>query len=157
MYFDGDHSQALGRTLWVIGPDGSKTLLASGFVLYMSLTVAARNLKERGIAFRAVSYEAKDGQVIEKEITIPHSGARFALGLALASSNLWLGLIAGLFVHAAAYLVAIGIIPFLLLAIATLRTAANRKSALVNIFSAAPTYAAVYIFAIVLVRFVFRV
>ncbi len=56
MYFDGDHSQALGRTLWVIGPDGSKTLLASGFVLYMSLTVAARNLKERGIAFRAVSF-----------------------------------------------------------------------------------------------------
>jgi len=157
MYFDGDHSQALGRTLWVIGPDGSKSLLASGFVLYMSLTVAARNLKERGIPFRAVSfYEAKDGQVVEKEITIPRSGARFALGLALASSNLWLGLIAGLFVHAAAYLVAIGIIPFSLLAIATLRTAANRKSALVNIFSAAPTYAAVYIFAIVLVRFVFR-
>lgn len=158
MYFDGDHSQALGRTLWVIGPDGSKTLLASGLVLYMNLTVAARNLKERGIAFRAVScYEAQDGQVVEKEITIPQSGAQFALGLALASSNLWLGLIAGLFVHAAAYLVAIGIIPFLLLTIATVRTAANRKSALVRIFSAAPTYAGVYIFAIILVRFAFRV
>src|SRR5260370_42625266 len=41
MYFDGDHSQSLGRTLWVIEPDGSRSLLATGFVLYMSLTVAA--------------------------------------------------------------------------------------------------------------------
>lgn len=71
MYFDGDHSQALGRTLWVIGPDGSKNLLASGFILYISLTIAARNLKKRGIPFRAVSfYEGKDGQVVDNEISI---------------------------------------------------------------------------------------
>ena len=54
MYFDGDHSQALGRTLWVIEPDGSRSLLANGFILYMDLTVAARNLGKRGIVFRAV-------------------------------------------------------------------------------------------------------
>src|SRR5271168_1291918 len=36
MLFDGDHSQSLGRSLWVIEPDGSRVLLATGFVLYMS-------------------------------------------------------------------------------------------------------------------------
>lgn len=100
MYFDGDHSQSLGRTLAVIAPDGSRTLLASGLVLYVSLTVAARNLKKRGIPFRAVSfYEGKEGQVVEKEMSIPQSGARFTTGLFLALSNLWLGAIAGAFIH----------------------------------------------------------
>lgn len=76
MYFDGDHSQSLGRTLWVIAPDGSKNLLASGFILYMSLAVAARNLNKHRISFRAVSfYERKDGQVVEQEILIPQSGS----------------------------------------------------------------------------------
>jgi hypothetical protein len=66
MYFDGDRSQSLARTLWVIAPDGSKDLLASGFILYLSLTAAARNLKKHGIPFRAVSsYENKDGEVME--------------------------------------------------------------------------------------------
>jgi hypothetical protein len=36
----------------VIEPDGSTNLLASGFVLYMDLTVAARNLEKRGIVNR---------------------------------------------------------------------------------------------------------
>jgi len=71
MFFDGDHSQSLGRTLWVIEPDGSRSLLATGFVLYMTLTVAARNLKKHGIPLRAVSfYESKDAQVVEKEISV---------------------------------------------------------------------------------------
>jgi len=52
MYFEGDHSQSMGRTLWVIEPSGSKKLLASGFVLYVSLPVASRNLKKCGIPFK---------------------------------------------------------------------------------------------------------
>ena len=35
-YFDGDHGLSLGRTLWVIEPDGSRSLLATGFVPKMS-------------------------------------------------------------------------------------------------------------------------
>lgn len=89
MYFDGDHSQSLGATLWVIEPNGGKSLLASGFVLYMSLTVAARNLKKHEIPFRAVSYYTKkDGQVVENEIPIPRSGnilrADLLLGICVA-------------------------------------------------------------------------
>src|ERR1700722_20052983 len=98
MYFDGDHSQPLGRTLWVIDPDGSRSLLAPVLVLYMSWAVAARNLQKRGIPFRAVSfYEGKDAQVVEKEISISHSGARLTTGFVFGVSNLWLGVLAGAF------------------------------------------------------------
>jgi hypothetical protein len=92
MYFDADHSQALGRTLWVIEPDGSRNLLANGFILYMDLTVAARNLEKRGIPFRAVSfYERKNGQAVETELAIGKSGLRFTTGL--FSNSLTSGLV----------------------------------------------------------------
>src|SRR5579859_2697884 len=143
MYFDGDHSQPLERTLWVIQPDGSRSLLATGFVLYMSLTVAARNLKKRGIPFRAVSfYEGKDGQVVEKEISISHSGARFWAGLFLGFSNLWLGIVAGVFIHSLTQIIAIGATAFVILAILTLRSAASKRVASLAIASTLFTYAA---------------
>jgi hypothetical protein len=89
MYFDGDHGQPLESTLWVIEPSGSKKLLASGFILYVDLTVAARNLEKRRVPFRAVSfYEEANGEPVETEISTSHSRLRLPLGLLLASSNL---------------------------------------------------------------------
>ena len=152
MYFDGDHSQPLGRTLWVIEPDGGRSLLASGFVLYMSLTVAARNLNKRGIPFRAVSfYEGKDAQVVEKEISIPRSGARFTR-LFLGFSNCWLGILAGAFIHSLTQIIAIGAIAFVILAIIALRSAASKRVASLAIASTLFTYAAGYLVSVVLVR-----
>jgi len=79
----------------------------------MSLKVAAGNLGQHGIPFRAVSfYKGKDGQIVENEISILHSGTRFTTSLFLGFSNLWLGIIAGLFVHRVGYLVAIGTVAF---------------------------------------------
>ena len=153
MYFNGDHSQALGRTLWVIGPDGSRSLLATGFALFMSLTVAARNLKKCGIPFRAVSfYEGKDGQAVEKEISIPRSGARLTTGLFLGLSNLWLGMLAGVFFHSLTQIIAIGATAFVILAIITLRSAASKRVATLAIASTLFTYAAGYLVVVVLVR-----
>jgi hypothetical protein len=153
MYFDGDHSQSLGRTLWVIAPDGSKNLLASGFILYMSLAVAARNLKKHRIPFRAVSfYEGKDGQVVEEEILIPQSGARFTTALFLGLSNLWLGAIAGAFIHSSSQIIALGAFAFAILALMTLRSAASKRVAAVAVASTLITYAAGYMVAVVLVR-----
>lgn len=155
MYFDGDHSQSLGRTLWVIQPDGTRTLLASGFVLYISLNVAFKNLKKGGIPFRAVSfYEGKDGQVVEKEISIQQSGVRLSIGLWLALSNLWLGLIAGAFIHSVAQIIAIGAFAFVVLAVITLISAASKRSAFVAIASRLFTYAAAYAVVVVLTRWV---
>jgi len=153
MYFDGDHSQSLGRTLWVIAPDGSKGLPASGFTIYMSLPFAARNLKRRGIPLRAVSYyQRKDGQVVEQEISTAHSGAGFTTGLFLGLSNLWLGAIAGAFIHSLSQIVALGAIAFAILAIITLRSAASKRVASLAIASTLITYAAGYLVAVVLVR-----
>lgn len=153
MYFEGDHSQSLGRTLWVIAPDGSKSLLASGFILYMSLTVAARNLGKRGIPFRAVSfYEGKDGQVVEHEISIPETGARFTMALFLGFSNLWLGAIAGAFIHSLIWIIALGAFAFAILAIITLRSAASKRVASLSMASTLITYAAGYLVVVVLIR-----
>lgn len=157
MFFDGDHSQSLGRTLWVIEPDGSRSLLATGFVLYMSLTVAAGNLEKHGIPFRAVSfYKGKDGQIVENGISIPHSSARFTAALFLRFSNFWLGIIAGFFVHRVGYLIAIGAVAFTVLAMAMVHFAESRRTALLNIISTLPIYAAGYAVAVVCVRFVAR-
>jgi hypothetical protein len=153
MYFDDDHSQSLGRTLWVIEPDGSRTLLADGFVLYISLAVAARNLRKRGIPFRAVSfYEGKDRQVVEREISIAQSGTRFTTGLILGLSNFWLGAIAGAFLHSVSQIAALGAFAFAVLAIITLRSAAPKRVASLTIASTLITYAAGYLVAVVLVR-----
>ena len=157
MYFDADHSQALERTLWVVEPDGSRNLLANGFILYMDLTVAARNLEKRGIPFRAVSfYEGKNGQAVETELAIAKSGLRFTTGLFLEFSNLWLGLIAGLFVHSVSYIIAIGALAFAILAIARLRSAASKRAASVTIVSTLFTYGAGYVVSVVLVRWAGR-
>jgi hypothetical protein len=154
MYFGGDHSLALARTLWVIERSGCRKLLASGFSLYVDLTVAARNLEKRGIPFRAVSfYEGANGELVETEISIPHSRLRLPVGLLLASSNLWLGVIAGLLIRSVGYLIGIGTVASLVLAIATVRTAAFKRTAFLRVISTLPIYAAGYAMAVVLARF----
>jgi hypothetical protein len=78
MYFEGDRSQTLGRTLWVVAPDGSRKRLASGSVLYISLTVASRNLGNLGIPFRVVSvYDGAHSEKVETEIPVAHSRVGF--------------------------------------------------------------------------------
>jgi hypothetical protein len=154
MYFAGDHGQALGRTLWAIEPDGSRRLLASGFILYLDFTVAARNLQRLGVPFRAVTfYEGPNGEQIETELSTSSSRLRIPMAFVLGSSNLWLGALAGLFIHRVSYLIAIGMIAFLVLAVATVRSASSTRTALLKIFSSLPIYGAGYAVAVVLVRF----
>jgi hypothetical protein len=155
MYFDGDHSQPLGRTLWVIEPDGNRNLLASGFVLYMDLAVAGRNLAKRGIVFRAVSvYEGSDGQAVETELSIAKSGLHFMGGLFLGFSNVWLGLIAGLFIRRLSYIIGVGVIAFAIPAITTLRSAASKRAASLTIALTSITYSAGYVASVLLARWV---
>ena len=81
-YFAGDHGQVLARTLWVIEPNGSRKLMASGFVIYINLLVAARNLEKVGIPFRAVSfYEGANGKLVETEISTSQSWPRLSVAL----------------------------------------------------------------------------
>jgi hypothetical protein len=154
MYFGGDHSQALARTLWVIEPSGSRKLLASGSILYIDLAVAASNLEKRGIPFRAMSfYEGANGEPVETEISTSNLRLRLPVGLLLASSNLCLGVIAGLLIRSVGYLIGIGTAAFLVLAVAKVRSAASRKTAFLKVISTLPIYAIGYAVAVVLVRF----
>jgi hypothetical protein len=155
MYFAGDHGQSLGRTLWAIEPDGGRHLLAEGFVLYISLTVAARNLKKHGIAFRAIGfYEGSDGQVVENEISIPDSGSWSAIGLFLGLSNFWLGALAGIFVHNVLQIIAIGASAFAIIAIVRLRVAASKRVAFAKIATMLFTYPIGYAVSVILARWV---
>jgi len=154
MYFEGDHSQALTRTLWVIEPNGSRKLMASGFVIYINLLVAARNLEKAGIPFRAVSfYEGAHGKPVETEISTSHLRLRLSVELLLASSNLWLGVFAGLLIHSISYLIGIGTVAFLVLAVVRVRSAASRKGAFFKIIATLPIYATGYGVAVFLARF----
>ncbi len=68
-YYTGDHGQAVARTLCVVGPEGKTTPLVTGFVIYVNRGVTARNLKERGIPFQAVTfYKRPNGEEIEIEL-----------------------------------------------------------------------------------------
>ncbi len=154
MFFDGDHSQSVSRSLWVIAPDGTRSLLADGFILYMSLTVAAKNLGRRKIPFRAVSfYEGERGQMVEKEIKIPRSGAWFTTALILVFSDLWLGAIAGAFIRNVNEIIAVGVFAFVVIAIITLRSAASKRAASVSLVLRLFTYGAGYSVSVVFVRF----
>jgi hypothetical protein len=151
-FFEGDHIEAVGSSLWVIAPDGSKNLLASGYSLYMRLVAAARNLKEHGITLRAVSfYKTKDGQIVEQEISIPQLRLRFTSAFFLGLSDLWLGAIAAVFIHNWSQIITVGAISFLVLAIIRLRYAAtSKRSASVELALMLLSYPAGY-FAVVLV------
>jgi hypothetical protein len=154
MYFEGDRSQTLARTLWVVTPDGTRKRLASGSVLYVSLAVASRNLGNLGIPFRVVSVcEGANGDKVETEIPTSRSRVGLPAALLVGTSNLWLGVIAGLFIHEVAYLVGIGMVAFALIAIARVQSTASNRSAFLQIVSMFPIYAAGYAFAVVLARF----
>ena len=155
MFFEDDHAQSLERTLSAVEPNGSRKALASGLILYVGLGVAARNLQKIGIPFRAVSfYIGKDGHEVEREIPISRSTVRIARGLLLGSSNLLLGVIAGLFIRRTAALIVVGAIPFLVLAIAAFRDGTDRRAALVKMLTAVPIYATGYAVTVVLIRLV---
>jgi hypothetical protein len=157
MYFEGDRSQTLGRTLWAVTADGTQKRLASGFVLYISLAVASRNLGNFGIPFRVVSvYGKPNGDKVETEIPLSRSRIGFPAALLVGTSNLWLGVIAGLFVREVQYLVGIGLLAVTLIAITRVYSAASHRAAFLHLVSMLPMYAAGYALAVVLARFAVR-
>jgi hypothetical protein len=157
MFFDGDNSQALGRTLWAVQPNGSRKLLASDFILYINYLVAARNLRKCGIPFRAMRfYKGPDGKEIEYEIDTSPSVLHFPSRLLVGSSHLWLGIIAGLLISRLSYIVAIGAVGFMGFAIAGWRSTASSRTAFVTALSSFPIYSATYAFAVVIARFVLK-
>jgi hypothetical protein len=157
MYFEGDHSQSIDRSLWVKHADGSRRLLARGFTLYIHLDKAAKNLQSVGIPFRVLSfYKDRNGQEIESEIQISHSRLKLPLVVVLSTSSFWLGIPAAIFLHELRYLIAVGLLGFCILAIVTVTAAASKRTALLHILTTIPTYTAGYAVSVIMVRHSFR-
>ena len=157
IYFQGDHAQSLGRTLSVVEPNGRRELLAGGFILYMEVGFAAKNLLKHGIPFRAVSfYKGEGGQEVEQEIPTSSARIRLTAGLVLGLGNLFLGLVAGLFVQKTVALIAVGAISAGGLSIVAVWSATAKKTAVVNMLANLPIYVVGYAVMVVLTRAVFR-
>lgn len=153
-YVDGDRGQALGRSLWVVEPDGTRKVLAHGFVLYINLGRAALNLKDSGIPFKVMKvYDGPQGQRVETETTVNTSHFRLPPALLIGTSSLWLGAVAGIFIRNVWPVVAVGIVAFTVLAIATMHAGASKRLVFFPLISLLPTYAAGYALAVVLARY----
>jgi len=156
-YIDGDRGQVLGRSLWVIEPDGTKELLVRGFTIYVQPDVAASNLKRAGIPFRVLkTYDGPNGQHIETDVavTVARSRLQFRVALILGTSSLWLGALAGFFIRDIGAVVVVGVAAFVALAVAAICTGFSKRTTLINLVAALPTYAAGYALAVVCVRHV---
>ena len=81
---------------------------------------------------------------------------RTALGIFIGTSNLWLGVISALLFHQVEPVVAIGVISYTVIAIATLRSKTSKRAALVQVATTIPLYAAGYALAVIAVWYLFR-
>lgn len=85
MYFDGDRSQALGTSLWVIEPDGSRKPLANDFIIYVEFNVAALNLKSTILAVIGISSStSKRTALLSLVGTLPSYAGGYALAVVFA-------------------------------------------------------------------------
>jgi hypothetical protein len=145
-YFTGDHGQVLARTFWAVAPNGARhQLLDSAAVLNLGITAA--NLARAGVPFRVVNtYEGQTGEHSEEDITESYikdhaKRRRMApVNILVGTSGLWLGALAGAFVPDVAYLVAIGLVGFAVIASFLMSSKLSRRTALVELVGVAPSY-----------------
>jgi hypothetical protein len=161
-YFTGDHGQFLRASLWIAGPGGTKHRLLNDVVAVNPKTMAT-NLRNEGIPFRVIKiYDSETGEHVESDVTASYAQARdnvaerTAFGILMGTSNLWLGVMAALFFHKIWPVVAIGIVGYFLISIATLRSKTFKRTALVHVATVLPIYAAGYAFAVIAVWYLFR-
>ncbi len=156
MYIDGDRGQALGRSLWVIKPDGTRELLVRGFNIYVDFELANLHLKSAGIPFQVMKvYEGPEGQHVETDVTptMARSHRRLSVDVLIGTSSLWLGALAGLFFRDIRYVIAVGAAAFVVFAIATIRSSIPKRTAFLKLLATLPSYAGGYTFAVVCVRY----
>lgn len=162
MYFTGDHSQSLNASLWIAEPNGMKRQLLNHVPGVRPETMAT-NLSAAEISFRVVKiYDGQTGEHVESDVTAHYAQAshnapkRTALGIFIGTSNLWLGVISAVLFHRVEPVVAIGVIGYSVIAIATLRSKTSKRAALVQAATTIPLYAAGYALAVVAVWYLFR-
>ncbi len=163
-YFSGDHGQFLQRSLWVVEPTGAKWRVRD-FSVELNYRIVAANLQNAGIPFRIVKvYDGEKGEHMETDVTVERIQAStkagkkgLVIGL-IGTSGLWLGALAGALVHNGRYVIAIGVLGYAAIAIATIAipTKIARRTALIQLVTLIPSYAGGYAVMAILVRHMFH-
>ncbi len=161
-YFTGDHGQFLKASLWIAGPNRMKRQLLN-YVPGVRPDTMATNLSAAGISFRVVKiYDGQIGEHVESDVTARYTQApdnaqkRTALGILIGTSNLWLGVLSALLFSQVKTAVAIGVISYFFISIATLYSKTSKRAALVQAATTLPLYSAGYAFAVIAVWYLFR-
>lgn len=162
-YFTGDHGQVLRYSLWVIEPTGIRQQLLNS-AAYLNLRTAAANLETARVPFRIIKvYDGQEGEHTEADVTaegIQASTKAWSVGLVAvvtATSSLWLGAIVGAMVHNWGYVIAIGLVGYAAIAVATILLSKNSpRAALIQVATLIPTYAAGYAVVTLVVRHLFN-
>jgi hypothetical protein len=159
-YFTGDHGQTLLKSLWIVQPDGTRHSLLSD-VIDLNLPTMVTSLRNSGISFRVINvYDGQEGEHTETDITSQYVEAPrrslAPISILLATTNMWLGVLASSLTHNAGYVVVIGVLGFVTMAIFSLRSKTSKRSALVQVATLVPSYAAGYAFAVIVVWYIFK-
>jgi hypothetical protein len=162
LYVAGDNGMVLQRSLWVAHLDGTKQQLV-GRTTELNLTRMTSNLSDSGIPFRVVKiYDGMEGEHTETDVTGDYtstSGKTWKQGLVallVGTSSLWLGLAAGILVHKVAPAIAIGVAGCVFVGVVRMRTSMSKRSALIQVATILPSYAAGYAFAVIAVWYIFK-
>jgi hypothetical protein len=167
MYFTGDHGSFIKGSLWIVEPTGTKQKLFDYWADVCHRVMAA-NLRNAGIPFRIINfYSGQDGEHTETDITsrftegAPKPRNRKLLTILLGTSNLWLGAVAGALVHNSGYVIAIGVSWYVVMASVQLLSVRSspgpsKRSALVQVGTSIPLFAAGYAFSVVCVWYIFK-
>jgi hypothetical protein len=141
----------------VIRPDGSRSLLAQGFTLYVYLGRAARNLERAGIPFKVVSfYREPNGREIENEIQVTRSRVGSASIVLFGTMSIWLGALTAFLTRDPRYVISIGVVGLCALAIVITKGDSSKSSGLVKVVSIIPSYVGGYALAVVVIRHLLR-
>jgi len=161
LYFAGDRAQFLRASLWIADSNGAKQKLLTD-VVGVNLKTTATNLLAAGIPFRVLkTYDGEGGEHIESNVTDrytqPHDNVskRTALGILIGTMNLWLGLISALIFREVGPVVAIGVVSCFLISFATVYLKRSKRTAVVEVATMIPLYAAGYAFAVIAVWYFF--
>lgn len=162
-YFTGDRDQLLRTSLWIAESNGTKQRLLSDVGGWVNPKTMATNLPEAGIPFRVVKvYDSETGEHLESNVTArytqPRDNAskRMAYRILIGTSNLWLGVTCALVFHEVGSVVAIGVVSYFLISIATMYSKTSKRTTLVQVATMIPVYAAGYAFAVIAVWYFFR-
>jgi hypothetical protein len=161
-YFAGDRDQFLRASLWITDSNGTEQRLLTD-VVGVNLKTMASNLLALGTAFRVVKvYDGQSGEHVESNVTARYTqthdnvSKQTAFGILLGTMNLWLGVISAVIFREVGPVVAIGVVSCFLISSATVYLKRSKRTALVEVATMIPLYAAGYTFAVIAVWYVFR-